>query len=89
MNDTLTILIGLGAFLSSLLGCIQSININRRRFKAAAFTSVGIALCQLTLFKQVPLVSHPFQGLVFVVCGVCGAQLSMLVALRSRENNSK
>jgi len=83
------LLIAAAAFLSAFLGCVQSINVNRRRFGWACLTSFGIGLCQLTLYKQIPKIDEALQGAVFIFAGVAGAQLSMIVALRSRESGGR
>lgn len=72
------LLIAIAAFSSAFLGCLQAINVVRGHRIMAAFTSVAIGGCQLTLYKLVPHVDSIWQGLAFICAGLAGAQSSML-----------
>lgn len=81
------LLIAIAAFSSAFLGCLQAINVVRGHRVMAAFTSVAIGGCQLTLYKLVPHVDSIWQGLAFICAGLAGAQSSMLFkAWHERRN---
>jgi hypothetical protein len=76
------ILIGISAFAAAFLGCLQAINVVKGRKVMAAVTSFWIAASQLTLFKLVPNVEGMGSIIAFIVGGLAGSQVSMLVKRR-------
>lgn len=67
------------AFLGAFLQCLQAINITRHYVYRAFVVSIMIGVSQLTILKMVPSVSAWQDGFAFVLGGLIGSQLSMLV----------
>lgn len=70
------LIIGLCAFLSSLFGCLQVINLNHGWRWRGALVSCCIGTCQLTIYKLAQEVHGPLQVGAFLLGGVLGMQLS-------------
>lgn len=67
------------ALLSSFLGCVQAINVNRGHRWWAMGTSCLIACSQFYIYRHVPNSTDPAAFPAFVLGGVIGSQLSMIV----------
>ncbi len=73
------LLVGFSSFIAAFFICLQSINIVRGHKIRAAFTSAAIGLSQLVLLRLVPKDPDIWVGVVFILAGVVGSQLSMYV----------
>lgn len=76
------LVIFVATFAWAFLGCLQAINVVERRRVWAFFTSIAIAVAHLCLYKTVPATNDVWGVSAFVVAGVLGSQLSIVVTLR-------
>ncbi len=75
MNPTL--LIGCLAFLSSLLGCLQVINLAERKRLLTGVTSCCIAASQLHIYRLAPGVDGLLGTASYIFGGLLGSQLAL------------
>lgn len=79
------LLIGTSSFFAVFLGCLQAINVvNYRRF-LVGLTSIAQSIAALTLFKTVPHVTTWDAACAFILGGVVGGQLSLIVGSRYKS----
>lgn len=72
----IALLIGTCAFLSSLFGCLQVINLQHGWRIRGALVSCCIGACQLTIYKAAQDVHGVSQVAAYLLGGVLGMQLS-------------
>jgi hypothetical protein len=79
------LLIFAAAFASVFLGCFQAINVVHGRHVWTAVTSVAQSCAAFTLYHTVPDVTGPAGAAAFIIAGVVGGQLSLLVTKKTRN----
>lgn len=78
------LLIFSASFASVFLGCFQAINVVHGRHLWVALTSVAQSFAAFTLYHTVPDVAGPAGAIAFVLAGVLGGQLSLIVTKKVR-----